>query len=105
MTYEELRSLAHSFGFDVLFDRSHPDLRITDACGRAEAMGRPPDRASNPDAWQDWANRFWLTLYYVGGRIVEPCMCSKCTESLSVPAPDGQGRLHVTIGPKASFRF
>jgi hypothetical protein len=105
MTYEELRNLAHSFGFDVLFDWSHSDLLITDACVRAEAMGRPPDRASNPQSWEEWGTRFWLMLYYKGGKPVNPCMCPKCTESFSVPAEDGKGRLHVTIGPRASIRF
>jgi hypothetical protein len=105
MSYEELRNLARSFGFDVLFDPSHSDLPITDVCVREEAMGRPPDRASNPQSWQDWGNHFWRMLLDVGGYPAKPCMCSRCTESFSVTAPAGKGRLHVTIGPRSSIRF
>jgi hypothetical protein len=104
MTYEELRSLAHSFGFDISWDQRQPDLLITDACVRAEAMGRPPDRYRDPRAWEDWGSRFFHMLLDIGAKSEKPCMCSKCSSQFSTVTPDGK-RLTITIGPKVGLRL
>src|SRR6185437_13252630 len=85
MTYEGLRSLAHNFGFDILCNTSQPSRRLTDACVKAEAMGRPPNRNRDHQVWENWRVSFFRMLMDVGAEPVKPCMCSKCwSTSLAV---------------------
>jgi hypothetical protein len=104
MTYEDLRSLAHSFGFDIQWNGGH-DLLVTDACVAADAMGKPPNRHRDHEAWEEWGRRFFRMIVDVGATPQNPCMCDKCWSKLdSILTIDGK-RLTVWLGPKASFRL